>query len=162
LWKIERYYPAASSVEAATAPSRWTVKRNIRRFPADFMFQLSKEEWENLKSQFATSSWGGTRKPPHAFTQPGIAMLSGLLNSDIAIDTNILIMRTFVRINEHALNYAELKRELEELRAYVRAGFNQNNAKINKILETFDEFLVHKKELGKPRTPIGYKQKNEK
>lgn len=61
------------------------VKRNIKRFPSDFMFQLTKEEWENLKSQFVISSWGGVRKLPYAFTEQGLAMLSGILNSDIAI-----------------------------------------------------------------------------
>lgn len=58
------------------------VKRNIKRFPSDFMFQLTKEEWDNLKSQFVTSSWGGTRKLPYAFTEQGLAMLSGILNSE--------------------------------------------------------------------------------
>ena len=58
------------------------VKRNIKRFPSDFMFQLTKEEWENLKSQFVISSWGGIRKLPYAFTEQGLAMLSGILNSD--------------------------------------------------------------------------------
>lgn len=72
------------------------VKRNIKRFPADFMFQLTPEEFSNLKSQFVTSSWGGTRKMPFAFTEQGLAMLSGLLNSDVAIKVNIAIMRTFV------------------------------------------------------------------
>jgi len=76
------------------------VKRNIRRFPPDFMFQLTKEEFyglnRNLIFQNGISSWGGTRKLPYAFTQPGLAMLSGVLNSDIAIDANIKIMRVFV------------------------------------------------------------------
>ena len=65
------------------------VKRNVDRFPADFMFQLSQEEFENLKSQFATSSWGGRRKLPYAFTEQGVAMLSGVLHSDRAIKVNI-------------------------------------------------------------------------
>ena len=65
------------------------VKRNIERFPDDFMFQLKQEEWEILKSQFATSSWGGTRKLPFAFTEQGVAMLSGVLRSPIAVEVNI-------------------------------------------------------------------------
>ena len=72
------------------------VKRNIKRFPADFMFQLTSAEWEILKSQFVTSNWGGVRKLPFAFTEQGLAMLSGVLNSDIAIEVNIGIMRAFV------------------------------------------------------------------
>ncbi len=68
------------------------VKRNIKRFPEDFMFQLTKEEFENLIFQFGTSSWGGTRSLPYAFTEQGVAMLSGILNSDRAINVNIQIM----------------------------------------------------------------------
>ena len=76
------------------------VKRNIRRFPPDFMFQLNQAEFEQLKNdlifQNGISSWGGTRKLPYAFTEEGVAMLSGVLHSEIAIDVNISIMRTFV------------------------------------------------------------------
>ena len=72
------------------------VKRNIKRFPADFMFQLSELEWTNLRSQNATSSWGGRRKLPFAFTEHGITSLSGILKSDIAIEVNLSIVRTFV------------------------------------------------------------------
>ena len=79
------------------------VKRNIKRFPDDFMFQLNKEEWDNLKYHFGTSSWGGKRKLPYAFTENGIAMLSGLLNSDIAINVNIQIMRAFVKLRHYVL-----------------------------------------------------------
>ena len=76
------------------------VKRNIKRFPKDFMFQLNVDEWIILKSQFATSRWGGTRKLPYAFTEQGLAMLSGVLNSDIAIQVNINIMRAFVAVRQ--------------------------------------------------------------
>ena len=76
------------------------VKRNIKRFPEDFMFQLSKQEFENLIFQFGTSSWGGTRNLPFAFTEQGVAMLSGVLNSDRAIQVNIQIMRIFTKLRE--------------------------------------------------------------
>ena len=69
------------------------IKRNLNRFPSDFMFQLTAEEFENLKSQFVISSWGGVRTPPYAFTEQGIAMLSSVLNSDHAVQVNIEIMR---------------------------------------------------------------------
>ena len=72
------------------------VKRNIKRFPEDFMFKLSLDETASLRSQFVTSSWGGSRYRPFAFTEQGLAMLSGLLNSDVAIQVNINIMRAFV------------------------------------------------------------------
>ena len=96
------------------------VKRNIKRFPSDFMFQLTKEEWENLKSQFVISSWGGIRKLPYAFTEQGLAMLSGILNSDVAISVNIQIMRAFVAIRQGLLQ-VNTSKELEELKARVKA-----------------------------------------
>ncbi len=95
------------------------VKRNLKRFPSDFMFQLTKEEFLNLKSQFVTSSWGGTRKLPYAFTEQGVAMLSGLLHSDVAIDANIAIMRAFVQVRQYLLTTASMSAELKELRAKV-------------------------------------------
>ncbi len=79
------------------------VKRNATRFPDDFMFQLAQNEWRNLKSQFATSSWGGTRKPPYAFTEQGVAMLSSVLNSETAIQVIPIAIGTnysFVYQNE--------------------------------------------------------------
>jgi len=79
------------------------VKRNKKRFPEDFMFQLTKEEAKNLISHFAMSSWGGTRRPPYAFTQEGVAMLSSVLNSDRAVQVNIQIMRAFVKL-QHILS----------------------------------------------------------
>ena len=73
------------------------VSRNRERFPEDFMFRLTREEFENLKSQIVTSSWGGRRYPPYAFTEHGILMLSGVLRSEQAVQVNIAIMRAFVR-----------------------------------------------------------------
>jgi hypothetical protein len=91
------------------------VKRNIDRFPIDFMFQLTEEEWENLKSQNATSSWGGRRTLPYVFTEQGVSMLSSVLNSPQAIQVNISIMRIFVKVREWALNYGELALKIKEL-----------------------------------------------
>jgi hypothetical protein len=91
------------------------VKRNIDRFPADFMFQLSQEEFENLKSQFATSSWGGRRKLPYAFTEQGVAMLSGVLHSDRAIKVNIQIMRVFTRMRKLLEAHKEILKKLDNL-----------------------------------------------
>ncbi len=78
------------------------VKRNIKRFPGDFMFQLTKNEADHLRSQFATSSYGGRRYLPCVFTEQGVAMLSGILHSDIAIEININIMRAFVAMRRQA------------------------------------------------------------
>jgi hypothetical protein len=92
------------------------VKRNASRFPEDFMFQLSREEFANLKSQIVTSSWGGLRRAtPYAFTEQGVAMLSSILNSPRAIHANIEIMRAFVRLRRILASHEDLVRKLEEL-----------------------------------------------
>jgi ORF6N domain len=91
------------------------IKRNVERFPDDFMFQLNNQELMNLKSQFVTSSWGGLRKPPYAFTEQGIAMLSGVLRSPQAIQMNIEIMRAFVNLRKYIVNYKDLSNKLNRL-----------------------------------------------
>ena len=149
-------FDLAKKYEVETRVLNQAVKRNIRRFPPDFMFQLTRQEFTNLKSQIVMSSWGGKRKMPYAFTEQGIAMLSGLLNSDIAIDTSIIIMRAFVLIRQYVLNYADFKRELEE----INKRLDNNDAKIEAIFKLFDEFVNHKKEIEKPRNKIGFKQNN--
>jgi hypothetical protein len=92
-----------------------SVKRNIERFPADFMFQLDAEEFANLKSQSVTSSWGGMRKPPYAFTEQGVAMLSSVLRSQRAVRVNIEIMRAFVRMRQLLSANADLSKRLDAL-----------------------------------------------
>lgn len=92
------------------------VKRNIDRFPEDFMFQLSDEEFEHLRRHFGTSSsWGGRRYPPYAFTEQGVAMLSGVLRGSRAVAVNVEIMRTFVRLRKMLSSNAELSRKLDSL-----------------------------------------------
>ncbi len=91
------------------------VKRNIERFPDDFMFQLTKEEFENLRFHFGTSSWGGQRYLPYAFTENGVAMLSSVLNSKGAIQVNIQIMRTFTKLREFILTHKELQKKIEDM-----------------------------------------------
>ena len=95
------------------------VKRNIKRFPPDFMFQLTTEEVRNNRSQFVTASKRNTSAPPFAFTEQGVAMLSGVLKSDIAIAANIGIMRAFVQVREYLLAASSVSAELKELRAKV-------------------------------------------
>ena len=91
------------------------VSRNVDRFPEDFMFRLNKEDFENLKFHFGTSSWGGTRKLPRAFTEQGVAMLSGVLRSKRAVQVNIEIMRAFVRLRHILATHEKLARKLTEL-----------------------------------------------
>ena len=99
------------------------VKRNLRRFPADFMFQLTNQEVAILRSQFVTSSWGGRRYVPYAFTEQGVAMLSSVLNSDRAVDVNIQIIRTFVKLREMIASHKDLARRLDELEKKYDAQF---------------------------------------
>lgn len=99
------------------------VKRNIKRFPSDFMFQLTNQELINLRSQFATSSWGGRRYPPYVFTEQGVAMLSSVLNSEKAIEVNILIMRAFVKLREMIASNKDLAKRLDELEQKYDAQF---------------------------------------
>ena len=96
------------------------VKRNLDRFPKDFIFQLSSKEFENLKSQFATSSWGGRRKPPYAFTGQGVSMLSGVLNSPVAIQLHIQIIRIFTKMRELLLTNKEILLKLERMEKDVK------------------------------------------
>lgn len=95
------------------------VKRNIKRFPPDFMFQLLPEEVVSMRSQFVTAPSRNVSAPPYAFTEQGVAMLSGLLHSDIAIEANIAIMRAFVRVREYLSTASSLSAEIQELRARV-------------------------------------------
>ena len=92
------------------------VKRNIERFPKDFMFQLTRAEFAGLKSRIVTSSWGGARRaPPYAFTEQGVAMLSSVLRSPRAVRVNIEIMRAFVRLRQMMATHADLARRLDDL-----------------------------------------------
>ena len=128
------------------------VQRNIKRFPADFMFQLSADEFKNLKSQFATSSWGGRRSPPYTFTEQGVAMLSGILNSDRAINVNIQIMRVFTRVREILLDSLSVQIEIEEIKKKLK---NQDK-NIDLVFSYLDE-LIEKQEKPDPRKQIGYR-----
>ncbi len=131
------------------------VKRNISRFPEDFMFQLSDAEFENLKSQIATSTWGGRRKPPKAFTEHGVLMLSSVLNSEKAIKVNIQIMRIFTRVREMLTDNLSLKLEIEEIKKKL-ASQDKN---IELVFNYLDE-LMEKQENPEPRRQIGYKRNN--
>ena len=109
------------------------VKRNIKRFPEDFMFQLSHEEFTDLMSQIVTSSWGGIRKLPYVFTEQGVAMLSGLLNSDIAIEVNIRIMRTFAAIRKYLFTNRQISAELEAIKAKLELLERTDEANLGAI-----------------------------
>ena len=129
------------------------VKRNIGRFPDDFMFEVSKVEFANLLSQIVTSSWGGTRKLPSAFTEHGVMMLSSILKSDKAIQTNIQIMRTFTKVKQMLLDTSEMKINIVEIQKKL-----ENHDKNIELVFSYLEELNEKKEDEKPRVKIGYKK----
>lgn len=125
------------------------VKRNIERFPEDFMFELSTKEYENLRSHFATSSWGGTRYIPMAFTEHGILMISSVLKNDKAVQVNIQIMRAFMKMRQMIFDNAELRKQIDELRA-------DTDGKFRIVFETLDQLLFIE---NKPKKKIGFMAK---
>lgn len=126
------------------------VKRSMKRFPEDFMFQLSREEFDNLKSQIVISSWGGTRKRSYAFTEQGVAMLSSVLNSERAILVNIQIIRAFTKLREILLTHKELRDKIEKMESKYDKQFQIVFTAIKKLL---DPKIIPKRE-------IGFKDKN--
>jgi hypothetical protein len=156
-------FDLAELYEVETRVLNQAVKRNARRFPEDFMFQTSWDEVKNLKSQFVTSSWGGTRKRPFAFTEQGVAMLSSVLRSEKAIDTNVAIMRAFVALRRYAITFDELAakitshdKELADINEVLRWLGEENQARADEIatLQTDRE----KPEDWESRRRIGYKK----
>lgn len=129
------------------------VKRNLSRFPEDFMFQLSEIEFQNLKSQFATSSWGGIRKLPYVFTEHGVLMLSSVLNSEKAIQTNIQIIRIFTKIRQMLVDTTELSLDVEKIKKKI----DNQGKNIELVFQYLDE-LLEKKDTKKEREKIGYKK----
>lgn len=114
-----------------------SVRRNISRFPPDFMFRLTKDELENLRFQFGTSSWGGRRYLPYAFTEHGVAMLSAVLRSPRAVQINILIVRAFIRIREILASNKDLAQKIQELEAEQKV----QNKHINAIYSMLDRLI---------------------
>lgn len=117
--KVMLDFDLARLYQVKTKELNQAVKRNIKRFPPDFMFQLTADEVQNMRSQFVTAPNRNTSAPPFAFTEQGIAMLAGVLKSDIAIAANIAIMRAFVQVRRYLLATSTLSAELNELRAKV-------------------------------------------
>ena len=128
------------------------VKRNVSRFPKDFMFQLTEQEFSNLKSQFATSSWGGRRKLPYVFTEHGILMLSSVLNSEKAISVNIHIMRVFTQARQLLADNLSVRLEIEEIKNKL-----DNHDKNIELVFTYLDELIEKQENPIPRKQIGFK-----
>jgi len=146
------------------------VKRNIERFPDDFMFQLNDKETdmfsryqfgtlnedENLRCQFGTSSYGGRRYRPYVFTEQGVAMLSSVLNSKRAIQVNIQIIRTFTRLREILITHKELREKIEKLEKKFSAKLSDHDKQFKIIFEAIKLLL---KEDSKPKERIGFRVK---
>jgi hypothetical protein len=144
----------AALYQIETKALNLAVKRNLNRFPADFMFQLNKAEFDALRFQFETSNKsdnhlrpqnaisnrGGTRYLPYAFTEQGVAMLSGLLNSEIAVNMNIAIMRAFVEIRRILLQQSDLKMQLQE----IKERLGNHDAQLNQIYDAMENLLDEK------------------
>jgi len=111
------------------------VKRNLKRFPADFMFQLSDKEFKNLRSQIVSSSWGGRRYAPYAFTEQGVAMLSSILKSEQALNVNIAIMRAFVQLRKLSYNYSDLLKKVNTMGKKYDHQFGVVFEAIKKLIE---------------------------
>ena len=137
----------ASLYEVTTFNLNKAVKRNLDRFPADFMFQLNKDEFANMTFHFGISSWGGRRKLPFVFTEQGIAMLSSVLRSKRAIRVNIEIVRSFVRLREILMTHKDLARKLEELEKKYDGQFRVVFEAIRQLMKPPD----------KPKRRIGFR-----
>src|SRR5579871_374156 len=159
----------ADLYEIETKSLNLAVKRNIKRFPEDFMFQLSKEEWDGLRFQIETlkpknslrlqnetSKRGGTRYLPYAFTEQGVAMLSGVLNSDKAINMNIAIMRAFVEVRKILLHQNDIKGQLKELKERLGEHDVQLSQIYDALENLLDEGAAQKK--WEERERIGFKK----
>jgi hypothetical protein len=139
-------FDLADLYDTETKRLKESVRRNIARFPSDFMFELSPDEWKILRTQFATSSWGGHRYLPFAFTEQGVAMLASVLKSETAIQVNIQIIRVFIALRQYALGYAELNQKLENFMI-------ETNMQFNDIYQALTEMTSLK---NKPMNKIGY------
>jgi len=129
------------------------VKRNLERFPDDFMFQLTKEEFENLKSQIVTSRWGGRRTMPYVFTEHGVLMLSSVLSSKRAIAVNINIMRVYTKIKDLLSTHKDILLKMEELEKKVTG----QDERIEIVFDYLRQFVNDKES---PRVKIGYNRKD--
>ena len=165
--KVMLDFDLAAMYNVETKRLKEAVRRNIRRFPVDFMFELTNEEYNFLRTQFATSKGrGGTRYMPFAFTEQGVAMLSSVLNSEVAIEINIHIMRAFVAMRRMVTSspieeVAELRAEVEELKAYMEevcADYNDINEDTRMQLELIHQTLAELQTGNRnlPRPKVGY------
>jgi len=137
--KVMLSYDIASLYDVEVKVLIQAVKRNINRFPSDFMFQLNKSEFTNLKSQIVTSSWGGARRAfPYAFTEQGVAMLASVLKSRRAVDMSIAIVRAFIKLRELLASHKDLILEINK----IKKDQKNQNSKIEAIIDIINRLLA--------------------
>ncbi|UZO82143.1 ORF6N domain-containing protein [Aquimarina sp. ERC-38] len=147
----------AELYQVQTKRLKEAVRRNLERFPEDFMFEMTKDEFANWRTQFATSNSSdkmGLRYPPFVFTEQGVAMLSSVLNSPTAIKVNIQIIRVFTKIRAALSDNLNLKLEIEEIKKKV----DHQSKNIELVFSYLDELLEKQEEIKKPTPRIGYKK----
>lgn len=153
--KVMLDYDLSELYETETKYLKRAVRVNIKRFPSDFMFEITKPEWETLRCNFSTLEMGRGKYPkylPFAFTEQGVAMLSAVLNSDKAIDVNISIMRAFVFVRQYALSHKDLTAKLKKLEHKYNRQFKDVYEAINYLLQK-DKQVTEQQQ----RKRIGYK-----
>jgi hypothetical protein len=128
--------------EVETRRINEAVKRNLSRFPADFMFQLTEKEWAILRSQIAIFNNDTRKYRPYAFTEHGILMLSSVLRSDVAVDVNIKIMRVFVKMRQYALSPPDTNGQIAELRKLLLLYVEKNDKRVNDIIKVLDRLIA--------------------
>jgi len=133
------------------------VRRNVTRFPEDFMFELTKGEAKILRSQIVTSRWGGTRYSSYVFTEQGVAMLSSVLKNDRAVEVNIVSMRAFVKLREAMALHADFATRIKEL----EAKYGQHDEEIQAIFMAIKKLLSPSEELEEEKKPMGFSINNE-
>jgi hypothetical protein len=158
--KIMLDFDLAKIYKVETKRLKEAVRRNRKKFPSGFMFVLTKKEWINLRSQIATSSWGGLRYMPFAFTEHGITMLASVLNSDTAIKMNIAIVKAFISFKKFALEHTGLTAQLEALRKELYDRLGEHDIQLAAIYDAIEDLLDNKAQVKnwEDRERIGFKK----
>jgi phage regulator Rha-like protein len=162
--KVMLDFDLAELYQTETKYLKRAVRQNLRKFPMDFMFELTKNEFETLRCNFSTSNRGGTRYMPFAFTEHGVTMLASVLNSDKAIDMNIAIVRAFIAMRHFANSHKDLFEQINDLRNQMQTRLGEHDTQLSAIYDALENLLDKKqdeqeaKENWKKRERIGFKK----
>lgn len=162
--KVMLDFDLAELYQTETKYLKRAVRQNMKKFPLDFMFELTKDEFETLRCNFSTSKRGGTRYMPFAFTEHGVTMLASVLNSDKAIDMNIAIVRAFTAMRHFANSHKDLFEQLNELRTELQTRIGEHDVQLASIYDALENLLDKKEDENekaqkwKERQRIGFKK----